>query len=393
MSDQQFSGKEYDELIKPIMITAKIISIWPLEEDSGKGTILFRRFHLFCMFLLAVVMSIAVTADVVHNIDDLNEATECALICTAFYLCVVRLLVYSLHQKDMFYVVKTMKEDWILSSHEDRTILAKKTMFAFRLAKYFISTVAMTIVLFMCIPFLEIYAFGSNERVLPFRGYFFVNHTISPVFECLYFFNVTAGGFGGSMIAGATSFNLVVIMHGSGKFAVLRKRLEALSGEDPNSTAILSNYVIRHQKAIEWESVRRYADALERIINVLALGQFIISTGLICFAGFQITSMMKDKGRLMKYSTFLNSAILELFMFSFSGNGLIDESGAVGDSAYGSGWIGSRFSQSLQIMMMRARIPSKITAAKFYAMSLESFSAVLSTSFSYFTVLTATEGD
>ncbi|XP_068981854.1 odorant receptor 13a-like isoform X3 [Bombus flavifrons] len=387
MSDQQFSGKEYDELIKPIMITAKIISIWPLEEDSSKGTILFRRFHLFCMFLLAVVMSIAVTADVVHNIDDLNEATECALICTAFYLCVVRLLVYSLHQKDMFYVVKTMKEDWILSSHEDRIILAKKTMFAFRLAKYFISTVAMTIVLFMCIPFLEIYAFGSNERVLPFRGYFFINHTISPVFECLYFFNVTAGGFGGSMIAGATSFNLVVIMHGSGKFAVLRKRLEALSGEDPNSTAIMSNYVIRHQKAIE------YADALERIINVLALGQFIISTGLICFAGFQITSMMKDKGRLMKYSTFLNSAILELFMFSFSGNGLIDESGAVGDSAYGSGWIGSRFSQSLQIIMMRARIPSKITAAKFYAMSLESFSAVLSTSFSYFTVLTATEGD
>lgn len=35
--------------------------------------------------------------------------------------------------------------------------------------------------------------------------------------------------------------------------------------------------------------------------------------------------MMEDKGRLMKYSTFLNSAILELFVFSFSGNQLIDE--------------------------------------------------------------------
>ncbi|CAD1477326.1 unnamed protein product, partial [Heterotrigona itama] len=171
------------------------------------------------------------------------------------------------------------------------------------------------------------------------------------------------------MIAGATGFNLVVIIHGSGKFAVLRRRLEALNGEDSHSTATLRNYVIRHQEAIE------YADALERIINVLALGQFVISTGLICFAGFQITSMMEDKGRLMKYSTFLNSAILELFMFSFSGNGLMDESEAVGDSAYGSGWIGSGFSQTLQIMMMRARIPNKITAAKFYAMSLESFSA------------------
>ena len=95
------------------------------------------------------------------------------------------------------------------------------------------------------------------------------------------------------------------------------------------------------------QSVCRYADALERIINVLALGQFVLSTGLICFAGFQITSvrsldllasrgvvdkeknnhfqMIEDKGRLVKYSTFLNSAILELFIFSISGNGLMDE--------------------------------------------------------------------
>ncbi|CAK9808755.1 Odorant receptor 13a [Anthophora plagiata] len=385
MSVQPRDSREYDQLIRPIMLTAKIISIWPLAENSGRGTILFRRFHLFCMFFLVVVMSIAVTADVIHNIDDLDEATECALICTAFYLCVVRMVVYGIHQKDMLHVVNTMKEDWYDSSEEDRVILSQKTMFAFRLAKYFISTVAVTIVIFMCIPILEIYVIGASDKVLPFRGYFFINQTVSPIFECLYLFNVTAGGFGGTMIASCTSFNLVVIMHGSAKFAVLRKRLESLSGKDPNSIIVMGDLVTRHQEAIE------YADALERIINVLALGQFVISTGLICFAGFQITSMMEDKGRLMKYSTFLNSAVLELFMFSFSGNGLIDESEAVGESAYSSGWIGSRFSQSLQIMMMRSTIPSKITAAKFYSMSLESFSKVLSTSFSYFTVLTATK--
>ncbi|CAK9822697.1 Odorant receptor 13a [Anthophora retusa] len=387
MSVQPYNNKEYDQLIRPIMLTAKIISIWPLAENSGRGTILFRRFHLFCMFFLVVVMSLAVTADAIHNIDDLDEATECALICTAFYLCVVRMVVYAIHQKDMLYVVNTMKEDWYDSSVEDRVILSQKTMFAFRLAKYFISTVAVTIVIFMCIPVLEIYVIGASDKLLPFRGYFFINQTVSPIFECLYLFNVTAGSFGGTMIASCTSFNLVVIMHGSAKFAVLRKRLENLSGKDPNSTIVMGDLVTRHQEAIE------YADALERIINVLALGQFVISTGLICFAGFQITSMMEDKGRLMKYSTFLNSAILELFMFSFSGNGLIDESEAVGESAYSSGWIGSRFSQSLQIMMMRSTIPCKITAAKFYSMSLESFSKVLSTSFSYFTVLTATKDE
>ncbi|XP_054011569.1 odorant receptor 13a-like isoform X1 [Hylaeus anthracinus] len=386
MNLQVYNREEYDKLIKPIMMNGSIISIWPLSENSSRGTVLFRKFHLFCMFFLVVVMSVAVTADVIYNLDDLNEATECALICSAFYLCVVRLVVYTIHQKDMLYVVNTMREDWIMSSYDDKTILMEKTLFAFRLTKYFISTVAVTIVIFMCVPILEIYILG-RDKVLPFRGYFFINQTVSPIFECLYLFNVTAGGFGGSMIAGATSFNLVVIMHGSAKFAVLRKRLEALNSEDPDSNAVMADCVTRHQEAIA------YADALERIINVLALGQFVISTGLICFAGFQITSMMEDKGRLMKYSTFLNSAILELFMFSFSGNGLMDESEAVSESAYSSGWIGSRLCQSLQIMMMRSRIPCKITAAKFYSMSLESFSAVLSTSFSYFTVLTAAKDE
>lgn len=101
-------------------------------------------------------MSVAVTADVIHNLNDLDEATECALICTAFYLCLVRLLVYTVHQKDMLYVVNTMREDWAMSTYEDRLILAEKTMFAFRLAKYFITTVAVTIVIFMFVPLLEV---------------------------------------------------------------------------------------------------------------------------------------------------------------------------------------------------------------------------------------------
>ncbi|KAK1118309.1 hypothetical protein K0M31_015014 [Melipona bicolor] len=46
MNNEPFSGAEYDRLIKLIMITARIISIWPLAEDSSKQTTLFRRFHV-----------------------------------------------------------------------------------------------------------------------------------------------------------------------------------------------------------------------------------------------------------------------------------------------------------------------------------------------------------
>lgn len=53
-----------------------------------------------------------------------------------------------------------------------------------------------------------------------------------------------------------------------------------------------------------------------------------------------------------------------------------NQSNAVSESAYCSYWIGGTFGRSLQIVMMRSKVPSKITAAKFYSMSLESFARV-----------------
>ncbi|KAK2584228.1 hypothetical protein KPH14_006643 [Odynerus spinipes] len=378
------NAKEYDDLVKPIVIATKIISIWPLDRESGKKAIILRNCHTAAMFFMVLSMSVATTTDVINTIDDLDEATECALICTAFYLCILRLTVYSLHRKDMLYIVETMQSDWVSASYDDVLILREKCIFTFRLAKYFISTVAITILLFICAPFVEGIIHGTNARVLPFRGYFFVNHTISPIFEIVYTYNVVSGCFSATTIAGATGFNLVVVMHGSAKFAILQRRLRAIKGTEKTAEADLAACIKSHQDAIA------FADALERVINILALGQFVISTGLVCFAGFQITSMMEDRGRLMKYTAFLNSAILELFLFSFSGNVLIEESEAVGFAAYGSDWYGSNLGQTLQMIIMRCRLPCQITAAKFYSMSLESFATVLSTSFSYLTVLQAT---
>ncbi|XP_043668364.1 odorant receptor 13a-like isoform X2 [Vespula pensylvanica] len=383
MNTQLFAVDEYNNLIKPIMIATKIISVWPLDKDSTRTAVILQNLHTVAMFLMVISLSTATTLEVINTIDDLNEATECALLCTAFYLCGFRLTIYSLYRKDMSYIVETMKTDWILGSYEDILILRDKCLFTFRLSKYFIFTVASTICLFICAPLIEGYIYDTTMRVLPFRGYFFVNHTISPFFEIIYTFNVVSGCFSATTIAAATSFNLVVIMHGSAKFAIIQNKLKNIKGNKQSAYTELSACIKSHQDAIT------FADTLERVINILALGQFVISTGLVCFAGFQITEMIQDRGRFIKYSAFLNSAILELFLFSFSGNKLIDESEAVGFAAYESEWYNNNCGLILQTIIMRCRVPCKITAAKFYSMSLESFATVLSTSFSYLTVLNA----
>ena len=60
------------------------------------------------------------------------------------------------------------------------------------------------------------------------------------------------GFFGGGTIVGATSFNFVAITHGSAKFAVLRKRLEAMNSNDPNADRAMANCIKDHQNAIMW---------------------------------------------------------------------------------------------------------------------------------------------
>ncbi|XP_071650396.1 odorant receptor 13a isoform X2 [Temnothorax longispinosus] len=357
---QVCTDEEYDDLIKPIMIATKFVCFWPLNRDHSTSAERFRTCHLLLTFFVIITTYVGQTSDMVYNFNDLDELTVSGLMCIAFFLAIIRLIVYSSHQKDMLYVVETMRKDWTCSSYEDRVILREKCLFAFRLAKTFVIMVTATVTSMACISILE---------------------TISPAFEYIYIFNLIGGCFGGGTIIGATSFNLIAITHGSAKFAMLRKKLEAMDSNDPDADRAMVNCIKDHQDAIT------FADTLERIINILTLGQFVVSTGLVCFAGFQITAMLENKGRLVIYTMFLQSTILELFMFSFSGNALIDESDAVGHSAYCSYWIGGTFSRSLQIVMMRSKVPSRITAAKFYSMSLESFSQVLSTSFSYIMVL------
>ena len=80
---------------------------------------------------------------------------------------------------------------------------------------------------------------------------------------------------------------------------------------------------------------------------------------------------------------------MQLFTFSWFGSKLMEQCAMVAESAYNCDWYNKpiAFQKSMCLIMIRAQRPSGITAAKFYFISLESFSMVLSSSLSYFTLL------
>ncbi|CAB0029079.1 unnamed protein product [Trichogramma brassicae] len=215
---------------------------------------------------------------------DMNETIECSLVVSALNMAVIRLIVFNSNAKEMFQVLDTMRQDWTVNytSAEDRAVLRNRCRLSFKLAKIFISSVVITWALFSAMPYVE--ALHGHRKILPFRGYYFfdLDTASSPVYLGVYVMNFTLGAFGCSTIAAATSFSLIATIHASAKFAIVKKKFETIDWNEPEQ---VKTCVQDHQNCI------KYAENVETVINVLALGQFVVSTGLICFAGFQVTTV------------------------------------------------------------------------------------------------------
>ncbi|XP_058808976.1 odorant receptor 82a-like isoform X2 [Phymastichus coffea] len=414
-------GIEYERLVLPLKLACQAFSCWPYTIHP-----LYQAFVL--VGLLTWVSSCTAELPMLLAGDDVNRTIEASLITLASYMTVVRFLLFSLRREEMLYVLEVMRCDWtsVQDNAEDARLLISKTLGTFRLSKLFMLNTFIAGLAFAVLPALELencsgevaearlgtdaraeqplqacvkraaqqaFLAGGDGRagVLPFGGRYFFNHTRSgSVYAATYAGNALVGGIGCSTIAGATCFSLITTIHASAKFALVRRHFESISHAEwmGRSTGKFRLCVREHQQCI------KFAETVERIINLLALAQFVVSTGLLCFAGFQMTMMLKDRARLTKYGSFLNAAVCELFIFSYSGQRLKSESQAVADFAQLTNWVGAyRKSVDIQIVIMRASKACTITAAKFYDMTLEAFLKVLSSSFSYFSVLVAKQDD
>lgn len=148
---------EYEQLIRPIELTNRLTSIWPLVTGRDSTVVIrLRPVHRLLLFIMLGIISIAVTLDVAYHWGDMEEVTECGLIASAFYLSIIRLVVYTIHGKDLYYIVETMRNDWLKSNVQDQTVLKEKCFFAFTLARHFIVTVAIAGFAFILVPILEV---------------------------------------------------------------------------------------------------------------------------------------------------------------------------------------------------------------------------------------------
>uniref|UniRef100_A0A336KNW4 Odorant receptor n=1 Tax=Culicoides sonorensis TaxID=179676 RepID=A0A336KNW4_CULSO len=162
----------------------------------------------------------------------------------------------------------------------------------------------------------------------------------------------------------------------------LNKNLRNLTNTQAKNKLI--EIIKDHEIAIE--SVNRFENA----IKIVLLTTFVMNSFIICFFIFAFLKLLQDS--IINFIIFVGFALalhLNLLTLSYFGQKLMDESIAIGNSAWNIAWYDQdiEFQQLVKLIIMRSQKPIGLTAAGFYHISLESYSNVLKTAYSYFTLM------
>ncbi|XP_030023869.1 odorant receptor 85b [Manduca sexta] len=143
----------------------------------------------------------------------------------------------------------------------------------------------------------------------------------------------------------------------------------------------VTEIVLRHHALI------RLSGDVENLFSFALLVNFFNSSIIICFCGF--CCVIVEKWNEMVYKSFLTTALSQTWLLCWYGQRLLESSEGVSSAIYNSGWYMAtrKIKSSLLIMLHRAQKEVYVTTYGFSVISLSSYTTIIKTAWSYFTLL------
>ncbi|KAK1137075.1 hypothetical protein K0M31_001602 [Melipona bicolor] len=241
-----------------------------------------------------------------------------------------------------------------------------------------------------------------SERVLIFNMHLDLPLSISPYYEIMYLTQALSLYQVGVCYLCIDDIFCIMCLHVASQFRILQYRivnvpslkdkdkLDLDANEDASKKcyAIFKNCIQQHQTLIE------FSTTLEEIFTIIVLGQVLTFSILICFVGYQTLLVELTLSWRISLVCFLTTNIWQLWIFTYSCDFMAQESMNIANAAYTAPWIylpmdrfGKMIRKDLQLVIMRSRRACYLTACGFFPISLETFTKIMSSAMSYFTIL------
>ncbi|GAB0093737.1 Odorant receptor [Sergentomyia squamirostris] len=288
-------------------------------------------------------------------------------------------------------IVNKLEEIFPKTEDEQAEFNTKKTRRStYLIMVYFSASYMVLIWVFNLMPlitsFISYAETGIFHRVLPYSIWYPFNETKRIRYIIIYI-QQNWGAFASMIGVLATDlFFGCFITQLSMQFKALSKHLAFIT--TPRRTRRMRN--LRIKNAIErHNTLIDLCFEMEDIYNFSILCNFVLSSLMICLVGFQATNPVVHFDMWFKYVVFLICALWQVFCLCYYGDTLVEDSQSLSWGAFSSQWYREdpQYQKYILMIIMRAQKPLSLTAGKFSMVSLRSFTAILSTAFSYFTLL------
>nr|ARO70225.1 Odorant Receptor 13 [Dendrolimus punctatus] len=368
----------YDELFKQIKI-----NFWLCGMPYGDDKIHVRFYVILLLIILMLVEEIGFFVSKIssENILELTQLAPCMGIgflsmLKILAIAVKRCKIFALTEKLRCLYEEILKDPVKIKTTQRNLIIVKEfTKYFFILNAILISVynfstlviilynyVTKKVVIFK-LPYAVLLPFPTDSW-LPW--FFVYVHSVSCGFICVLYFTTV------------DVLYCLLTSHICCNFSVISSKIKCLNA---SNAAGLREIVKSHQYIL------KLSEDLEDIFTAPNLFNVLIGSIQLCALGFNLTT--RDLARYPGNILFLSSVILQILMMSVFGENVIQESTKVGEAAFMCKWyeMDIKSKKTILTIMIRARKPQRLTAYKFSVISYGSFSKIISTSWTYFTIL------
>ncbi|XP_012264863.2 odorant receptor 13a-like [Athalia rosae] len=372
------------------------LGVWPFQ---------YQRFRLGVIIISQITIAIPQYIDLVSNLRNLDNTIENLTCNVVVNMVVIKLITLVLHRESMADCINFVAKDWnnirniearqIMENHRG---LGKIVFFGLMSLLYisYIMYLVLAIVKTISTDCTAQNSTGSSCKLLPIRANYLIDTNSSPIYEIVFILQTVQGMITCTGNYGIDALIFFLTMHVCGQLELLKIDFRTLLDSIPETIEHKPNAVIVLRKKIVALTKRhyeliRFSEHLEDTFNIMILGQLLVSSVMICIIGFQFILCLENGDLLggSKYVLYMWAVMMQLLLYSFAGDHLKNQSFGLAYAAYESQWykLPPAIARDLLFVMVRAGNPLRISAGKFFIMTLESFKVIVKTSGSYLSVL------
>ncbi|XP_017766924.1 PREDICTED: odorant receptor 30a-like [Eufriesea mexicana] len=266
------------------------------------------------------------------------------------------------------------------------------------------SVTQMSLTFYIITPLVANINRNMTDRVLPFKMWIDLPVTETPYYEIIFVTQLLAVQQAGAVYMCNDTFMCVLNMHVICQFRILQHRLlnmwSIINKKQMNSIDYADSYYTALKKCIQQhQSLIEFCDNLEYVYTLPIFGHVIVVSLLLCLDIYEIVLADVPISTRLIFVFHMIGSLVHILFFTYSCHGLIEESENISMATYSGWWMvlpmtetGKMLRRDIKMMMMKSMRPCYLSAGGFFPVSLETCTALISSTVSYFTLIKGSSG-